>query len=505
MKRIVFLFFCVLTVCLWTGCGSVTSTTVSTGTKINNPDASFGGTEDINEQIDTVGMLEAPETDYELPKSVSAICVDLEGYLPDSDKEAVVFGEILPTFFEIKRVDDDETVFSKEIAEKAYKNAEGEEEKINSVIISFTEFVEPGTYYIETSNAGRSENFSIGEDVLSELLNECFEGLYSLKYDCANADGLEDEVCLENNPNARINVAGGWFTGDNYSRDTATGAIAALDMMMSYEYHSAVYPDKYSFDKTEGSNGIPDILDDIRYEIDWIIKMQNPKTGGVYNGVIPDENNEYVICKETTRATAYACAALERFSYLILKYDKEYSGVCYQAAAKAWKCLEANRSIVSDDQMFRASVEMYRASGRQEYMSVIEAYLKNNVPDISKRIVLDGAITYMATPRHIDVSACDKLMASLMQRTEDKSEAAHNNPYMVEDTKMDMMSLLRNSYELVMVDYIINSKEYSDIEMDYLHYFCGRNKDGVKLLDNQKNPDVYAQFIVLAGKLTDRR
>lgn len=165
--------------------------------------------------------------------------------------------------------------------------------------------------------------------------------------------------------------------------------------------------------------------------------------------------------------------------------------------------IEANKDLVDKTQMFRAAVEMYRATGYKVYNRIIDDYLKDNAgKEYTERIALDGAITYMATTRSTNKQYCTKLMEQYMERTEDKSNASKESRYLVESGDREDGVLLRNLSEILIVNYIISNKEYGTIEENYLHYFCGRNPEN-KICDSLKNsPDAYAQLMFLLGKLT---
>ncbi|MCQ2519711.1 MAG: glycoside hydrolase family 9 protein [Lachnospiraceae bacterium] len=445
----------------------------------------------------TLHMLDEPEILYEPVSMKPSIYVDLVGYVPNGEKVAVIEAGIIPRRFEIVDVKTGKSVYSGYVHERECP----EDDETLSAIVDFSDFTAEGTYYISADFIGRSENFDIRSGIYEDLLKANFGGLYGLR----DVTDKSDILSFESNADVTLDVSGGWITGEGRLKDVCEGCLAMQDLMLCIEYYPKAFSDDYGTE-TSG-NKIPDILDEVMFEAEWLLKMQNPETGGVYTSVsvVGNEKGEQkrVIMGETTRATAYFCSSMAKLSYVVKKYDGSFSTKCIEAANLAWKCLEANKDLVDKTQMFRAAVEMYRATGYKVYSRIIDDYLKDNAnKEYTERIALDGAITYMATTRSTNKQYCTQLMEQYMERTENKSNASKESRYLVESGDREEAVLLRNLSEILIVNYIISNKEYGTIEENYLHYFCGRNPEN-KICDSLKNsPDAYAQLMFLLGKLT---
>lgn len=446
------------------------------------------------ESAEKLSMLENAETDYEIPKVYPGITVDLNGYMTGSDKQAFLSGENLPAAYEVVSVKTGETVYRGGV-----KRKEITDEDISMGYADFSLFDEPGEYYIKAEILGRSKPFEIKEDYYGDVLKNVYGKLEALRCDSCHVLN----VPFEDNPDTNLDVTGGFHTGEAGQKDVVEGCLSVLDICTAYEYYPKAFSDDCQI--RESGNKIPDILDEAIYEVKWLLKMQNPKTGGVYTSVSLHSNgkeDKLLIGGETTRATAYFCACMARFSIVIQKYDANLSKQAYQAANKAWSCLEANKDIVTADQMFRAAAEMYRASGLQIYNDVILGYLKDNAgKDYTSRSELDGAITYLATPRSTDVTYCGLLMGSFMSRTEDKAKLAEEEKYSVESSELTGEELIRNTFELIVVDYIISNSAFLRLEKDYLHYLGGRNALSENYIDKLSTPDAMVELCALVSKL----
>ena len=358
------------------------------------------------------------------------------------------------------------------------------------------------TYEMEAEHIGTSGKFSVRPGIYEELLKDTFKRLHELR--CGEICH-KSKVSLSSDPETQLDITGGWHTGEAGERDVVSGCLAAYDLMIAYQYHPSSFKDNTGI--AESGNRIPDILDEVRYETDWLMKMQNPETGGVYSSVTLNTGTagkKLYIDGEATRATVNFCVTLTHFSYIINKFDGAYSRKCLKAAGLAWKCLEANKDIVSDEQMYRAAVELYKATGYGVYKKVIDNYLAaNSDKKLESRGAVDAAITHMGTSRSANMTYCGNLMNHFMGRTHEKAALARDCAYMVESAESDPKDLLRNTSELVVVDYIITSTEYLKLEQNYLHYLCGRNIKSELFLDYGNSPEAYAMLLILLGRLED--
>lgn len=441
-------------------------------------------------------MLEEAEILYEMPQTIPSISVDRSGYDLNDKKEAIICAHILPSKFVIKDAASKETVFTGYIKKADVSVQDG----LEAGYADFSEFDSVGTYYIETEILGCSENFDIIENIYLRKLVSAVRGLDSLKCENCHASQLK----LESDSGKVINVSGGWHTGDNGQKDVVEGCLSVMDLLLAYEYFGSSFTDDLGI--ASSGNGVSDIVDLIRYEVDWLLKMQNPSSGGVYTAVAENTSSrsefELVVVGETTKATAYYCATMARTGYIFNSFDKELSQRCMKAANLAWKCLEANKDIVGKDQIYRAAVEMYRATGYAIYNDVILSYLKDNhTNQYESRLVLDAAISYLDTPRNTNKDYCSDLMALFMDRTEAYEKEASESVYFVNGKDKAVKDLLRNSCELALVDYIISSSAYAKTEKNYLHYIGGRNEDSINKIYFGNDPDAYAELILVLGRL----
>lgn len=221
------------------------------------------------------------------------IRVNQMGYLPQSKKVAVFLSEE-DTQLQTYTVID---VFSgKEVKRFASPKATGTSGQMKSTYrLDFSDVKEPGTYYIKAGDA-QSPTFVINPKVWNGtadfILNymrqqRCGYNPY-LKDSCHVHDGYI--VGHPTRSGQKIDVRGGWHDATDYLQYTTTTANALYQMMFAYQMHPEVYADAYNAHGQAGANGIPDIVDEIKWGIDFLCRL-NPEDGELYNQVADDRDH----------------------------------------------------------------------------------------------------------------------------------------------------------------------------------------------------------------------
>ncbi len=230
------------------------------------------------------------------------IHVDQFGYMPNASKVAVISDpqtgfnasdNYTPSAtLELRNASNDAVVFSG--APSIWDNGNTHSQSGDKGWwFDFSTYVTPGTYYVyDPGNDESSAAFEIGTDVYTSVLIATFKMFY---YNRCNAskvapyagsnwtDGgnfennLQDANCryyLEpNNASLEKDLTGGWFDAGDYNK-YVTFASSAVHMLLSaYEDNPEVCTDAWGI--PESGNGMPDILDEVKWELDWLLKMIN--------------------------------------------------------------------------------------------------------------------------------------------------------------------------------------------------------------------------------------
>lgn len=494
---------------------------------IGESNQSSANAESSDNQITTLGLEQ--DFSYDIPVSTAHIEVDQLGYLPQSKKIAVFRGTGLSDTFDVISADTMESVFTGEIKQKLVKGTTE-----SYYFGDFSEVKTKGTYYVLTDVIGYSYPFVIDDNLYDHILTDGLKQFYlnrcgvSLTKEYAEENERSachiDTVTLKSDAGTTLDVSGGWHIDTAGDRSVIRGCDAIEALLFAYEYNKEAFGDNCSI--PESGDGIPDILNEIYIETDWLLKMQDATTGAVYSAVsVVDQGkgaaNPYHLEDVDMDATLSFASALGYFSYVYQEFDIAYATTCLQAADRAMKyvanVLRKEPNSVNMDEYFRAAAQLYRATGYNNYHKIILNYCSDITEyQISDNVVFSGVVCYLATKQKTESSICGLMMKDLKHYAEDLSTDRKDALYLMgaETIAVEHQVLLTEIARLTVINYIISSNEYENIMEKYLHYFLGCNPDNMcyigrygsnniadmdHSLDIFRNPETDAYLILLAS------
>lgn len=225
----------------------------------------------------------------------SWIRINQLGYLPNDVKIAVLVSkdDINISSFWLCDAGSNKVVFTGSLVKEygawaAFKK---------SFRLHFTGFNIPGRYYIKAGNT-TSPVFKIDSRVYDGtadfLLNYMRQqrSKYNpfLKDSCHTQDGFIVYHSDKKKDSTQLDVAGGWHDASDYLQYLPTSANATYQMLFAYLQAPQSFLDKYDAAGNEGSNGIPDIVDEAKWGLDWMVKM-NHNEGEYYNQIADDRDH----------------------------------------------------------------------------------------------------------------------------------------------------------------------------------------------------------------------
>jgi hypothetical protein len=316
-------------------------------------------------------------------KAINNIKVDQFGYLPNSEKIAIISQSNIGTFspdtftpgaiYEVRKVSDNSNVYSGQIV--TWNGGKVQDQSGDKVWqFNFSKVTAEGEYYIfDSIRNKKSYNFSISKSVYKNALNAALKVYYyqrrstdkPAKYAGTDwADGMafmhtkQDSDCMlygSSDISKKRDLRGGWFDAGDYNQYVTFTVSVITDLLMAYQNNPAIWSDDTNI--PESGNGVPDILDEVKWELDWIIRMQN-SDGGVLcvKGEPANENGvstpPSAYLKEqrygpATTAASYAAAIV--FALASKVYDganqKKYALYLKNAAISAFNWAVANPNI----------------------------------------------------------------------------------------------------------------------------------------------------------------
>lgn len=224
----------------------------------------------------------------------SWVRVNQAGYLPTDIKVAVLMSmDEADGSFQVYDAISDEVVFkgkgksgngSKWGMKKAYR-------------LDFSSLSKDGGYYI-VSNGAKSPVFRIGADVYDGIADYLL--VYMRQQRCGD-NPFNGELCHQHDgyivdhptrSGEKIDVTGGWHDATDYLQYLITSATATYHMLFAYQEaeDKSVFKDQYDARGRRGSNGIPDILDEAKWGLDWLVKM-NPEDKVMFNQIADDRDH----------------------------------------------------------------------------------------------------------------------------------------------------------------------------------------------------------------------
>ena len=85
-------------------------------------------------------------------------------------------------------------------------------------------------------------------------------------------------------------ASGGWADASDYLQYVATSATATFHMLMAFRDHPSAFRDVVLADGLPGANGVPDVLDEARHGIEWLLRMF-PSDSELYNQLADDRDH----------------------------------------------------------------------------------------------------------------------------------------------------------------------------------------------------------------------
>lgn len=229
------------------------------------------------------------------------ILVDQFGYLPDEIKVAVIRdprqgydrndhfspGER----YQVRRADDSTAVLTGRPAPwraGAIEPLSGD----RGWWFDFSSISAAGRYFVyDVERNARSATFSIDPHVYREVLKAAMRMYYYQRsgmrktaalagacwadeaaYTGKNQDTEARDVTDRDNAAKIRDLGGGWFDAGDTDKYVTFAAQAVHQLLTAYAANKAAFGDDFRI--PESGNGIPDVLDEVRWETDWLKKMQ---------------------------------------------------------------------------------------------------------------------------------------------------------------------------------------------------------------------------------------
>jgi endoglucanase len=477
----------------------------------------------------------------DLPVVADTVSKDIRlnqlGFYPDAPKIAIITAQGFSDFT-VASSDKKETVFTGNLKVSAEPALNGKK----TLIADFTSLTKPGGYIITVKGLGNSFPFVIGNSVYHQLANASIKAYYYQRASTAlpekfagkwhraaghpdNKVFIHPSAATEKRPAGTIiSAPGGWYDAGDFNKYIVNSGITMGTLLSLCED----FPDHIKtqdLNIPESGNKIPDVLNEIIYNLRWMLAMQDPNDGGVYNKLtnadfdgmgMPDASKSprYVVQKGTAATLDFA-AVTAKASRILTKYQRALPGLadsCLKASVKAWEWAQANPNMAYDqnkmnarftpqittggygdrsfgDEFIWAAAELYIATGNQSYYEAVNMFPDDLMPVPSwANVRLMGYYALLSNQNRLSAKAgadLSMLKARMVKLADDLISGVDDRAYQTvmgksnRDFGWGSNSLAANQGMVLIKAYLLTrDNKYLNYALSNLDYLLGRNATG---------------------------
>ena len=227
----------------------------------------------------------------------------------------------------------------------------------------------PGTYRLFRGGEYVGTPIVVGKNVYDDLVKAALKWFYYQRSSMALAPEYagkwaraaghkddkviiygSDKVTGGKGAGKTIKSTRGWYDAGDYGKYIVNSGITVFTLLQAYE-NFPKYLDSLSWNIPREFAKYPEILEEVRYNLDWMLTMQD-KDGGVYHkvttlkfggSVMPEKDDapRYAILKNVTASLDFA-AVMAQASVVYRNIDKAYADNMLKAAEKAYSWAKKN-------------------------------------------------------------------------------------------------------------------------------------------------------------------
>jgi endoglucanase len=462
------------------------------------------------------------------------------GYYPHAAKIAVVADEKSTDFY-IASQDLQKKYFVGKLSD--VKQSEFSPAKTR--IADFSAFTMPGKFVVVVPWIGYSYSFEIKPKVHESIARASIKGFYYQRFSMPLTEQYagkwhrpaslsQKEVVIHPSAATAKRPAGtvissprGWIDAGDYNKYVVNSGITTATMLSAYEDFPQYY-DTLKLNIPESKNAVPDLLDEVMWNLRWMLTMQDPDDGGVYHKctnakfdpmIMPHQavTPRYVVQKGTAAALNLA-AVMAQASRVFKKFEKQFPGFadsCMTASVAAFKWAKQNPDVVYDqtkmnagfdpdvstgaygdrnfsDEFSWAASELYAATADKQFADTsVPADAEMLIPSWNQVRML-GYYTLLRFEKQLpenDLLPIVEIKKRILQKADEMIKDVNNRTYQTvmggsrKDFVWGSNAVAANQGILLLNAYkISDDKKYMDQALANLDYILGRNATGYSFL-----------------------
>ncbi|MFM6976723.1 MAG: glycoside hydrolase family 9 protein [Sphingobacteriaceae bacterium] len=441
-----------------------------------------------------------------------------------------------PSGFEIKNAQTGLTVFS------GYPEIRGNDLNLSGEKVyqcNFSGFNIPGKYYVYVPGIGRSYDFKINDQVMDSVYyhtarslfyQRCGVALNSPYADprwshaaCHLNDGVShtswSNSLLYNSEsiNTSYTMPLGWHDAGDYGKYTMTGTTALYYLFTIYQ----LYPEKFADNELnipESGNDVPDILDEAKHEILWLLNMQ-ATDGGVFERVttlawptsMPENDLATRYISEKTTHTTGQFAAIMAMAYRnFLPFWPDLAKNCLEKSKLAMNFLNTHLNVIpangynpgitgmgggdypdpegDDDERAWAAAELYKSTGDINYRNLFDTYWTKHQAmwgwNPFQHHQVNASIAYATTSFPVDQTKVNKIKTDCINNAELELIPRTDNNFYFSACRTDVIGYIgwgaygqssKYSWDFIMAYYFSGNEKYKKYATLNLDVQLGNN------------------------------
>ena len=391
-------------------------------------------------------------------------------------------------------------------------------------LVDFSEIKTPGTYKIFIGDE------EVGHPVI--ISDNAYEGVTkgSLKffYFQRSSTALEEEYAgeyaraaghldtavryhastgHETSTDSTFNGSKGWYDAGDYGKYIVNSGITTYTLLQLYQQNKA-YFDTLKLNIPESKNEVPDILDEIRWNLDWMMSMQD-KDGGVFHKLTTKQFAGMVMPEKATavrfaigkgvEASWNFAAVMALAADIYSPYDSVFADTCAKASVKArWWAYTHPTAIYEQPKdigtgtytdalvwtlKLWTNAELYRITGDKVFTDSLHSLKitrkKASLQSWSHSLMLE-AFTIATNPEVFEAADVDSAKAMIFTLADSYVESLDKNGFGVAMTNNDFYwgsnSIAANKGMVLIHAYILTKEEkYFNAAIGLADYLLGRN------------------------------
>ncbi|WP_432825981.1 glycoside hydrolase family 9 protein [Dactylosporangium sp. CA-092794] len=488
--------------------------------------------------LDEVSLVGGKPYDRYIPETKPPVRVSQVGYLPAAPKHATVVTDAPDPLSWQVVTGAGQAVASGSSTPRGLDASSGE--KVHT--IDFSTVTEPGTGYTLRVGGQESFPFDIAESVYDRLRRDALQFFYAqrsgIAIDNALAPGYAraaghvgvppnlgdtDVPCQPGTGDYRLDVRGGWYDAGDHGKYVVNGGIATAQLLGQFERTTTAKVvtkgalGDGTLDIPERGNKVPDILDEARWELEFLLRMQvpagKPNAGMAHHKVhdqawtglpcLPDQDPQpRQLHPPSTAATLNLAATAAQAARLYRSFDSAFADRCLAAARTAWQAARDHQSMYARpddsngggpyddtdvrDEFYWAAAELFITTGEQPFLDFLRGSpfwtgdaFGNSGPDW-KSVAGLGRIDLATVPSKLPDNDRDAARASVRAAADRYLKIIQDQAYGVplgeNDYTWGANSVILNKLMVIGVAFdITDDQRYRDGVLEGLGFILGRN------------------------------